>query len=734
MSYGTENHGIPNPNLGNNPPAQLLVPYPIFVPMPVVYNEDGMYTPYGIDQPVSTFANPTGGAPSPPYVLPQPFFPQHSQNLTLFLENQRKIQDESFRKMKEELEKRNRELQEQYQQLHSDLEKETKQKEHFQKQLSDSKQNNKRLRHKLEVTTNCVRRVIDVTQNNNFDLEAKWEPNEIEHIIFSEHQGDLFSRMKQASTVEADVRASQFTPFEKITNNIHNSKCLCLEQKTVEFQGGNHGIIFAADGVVQKVDADSQAAQLGINVNWQAVNLGNEEFSRELLDDVRHSKEPFSITFQWVEGLRGVPEKNQAFRVSLYTIDGTVFEAAVWRPQTNESPGFLELVLVKGALSIDKEISENIDDLWQKTVAFRRDEHHIAKGHLVQRAYDYLKPQLNCESDELVNSVHDMTLVQLHLLQRFRRVDHSNEVGDDKFRSCVVEGVQRIMAFVGPQNYAGDQVAITISFTKEHQLLCLPFVSKELQDKYTRLNVSLLTKGTGKRKKKIGVSLHVEACLSNMKMVGAILEKYFDHDFVRTQVNVRTAKTLFLWERGLECLKIAYQNGFLEEFLRDKSVKPTKKGVLEGWNFVEKNESKKSYKLSNNKQVIEIVNGFLTKAPRKEEFFHTIDNGWKLISINLPYIEVQEEAWKDVLRQKFLELNNFDPKDHRFNWWKLMQDLFPWTKKGSNVELKILESVCNGLSNEIKAQESSGYRDFSQRVQTQIKEYIMGGDQDFILD
>ena len=72
----------------------------------------------------------------------------------------------------------------------------------------------------------------------------------------------------------------------------------------------------------------------------------------------------------------------------------------------------------------------------------------------MQRAYDYLKPQLNCESDELVNSVHDMTLVQLHLLQRFRRVDQSNEVGSDKFRACVVEGVQRIMAFVGPQNYA----------------------------------------------------------------------------------------------------------------------------------------------------------------------------------------------------------------------------------------------------------------------------------------
>eukprot|EP00493_Phyllostaurus_siculus_P003608 UN03623 len=65
-----------------------------------------------------------------------------------------------------------------------------------------------------------------------------------------------------------------------------------------------------------------------------------------------------------------------------------------------------------------------------------------------------------------------------------------------------------------------------------------------------------------------------------MKMVGAILEKYFDHDFVRTQVNVRTAKTLFLWERGLECLKIAYQNGFLEEFLHDKSVKPTKRGYF----------------------------------------------------------------------------------------------------------------------------------------------------------
>jgi len=715
MSYpnGTENLGIPNSNMGNNPPLQLTwLPYPVFLPM-LPMN--------GMDQPVSPFASPNGGAPSPPYVLPQPFF--EPINFELFLENQRKIQDESFRKMKEELEKRNRELQEQHQQLRSEFEKETKQKENLQKQLSESKQNNKRLRHKLEAATSCVRRIIDVTQNNNFDLEGKWEPNEIEHKIFSERDGDLFSKMKQASIVQADVRTSQFTPFERIANNTHNSKCLCLEQKTVEFQNGMHGITFAANGLVQKIDADSQAAHLGIKVNWQAVQLGTEEFSREWLNDsLRHAGHPYTITFQWVEGLRGVPEKNQAFRVSLYTVDGTTFEGAVRRPQSNESPGFLELVLVKGALSIDQAIAENIDDLWQKAVAFRRDEHHVAKGNLVQRAYDYLKPQLNCESDELVNSVHDMTLVQLHLFQRFRRVDQSNEVGSDKFRACVVEGVQRIMAFVGPQNYAGDQVAITISFTKEHQLLSLPFVSKELQDKYTRLNVSLLTN----RKKKIGVSLHVEACLSNMKMVGAILEKYFDHDFVRTQVNVRTAKTLFLWERGLECLKIAYQNGFLEEFLHDKSVKPTKKGVLEGWQFVEKNESKKSYKLSNNKQVIEIVNGFLTKAPRKEEFFRTIDNGWKLISINLPYIEVQEEAWKDVLRQKFLELNNFDPKDHRFNWWKLMQDLFPWTKKGSNVELKILESVCNGLSNEIKAQESSGYRDFSQRVQTQIKEYIMG--------
>ena len=80
-----------------------------------------------------------------------------------------------------------------------------------------------------------------------------------------------------------------------------------------------------------------------------------------------------------MEGLRGVPEKNQAFRVSLYTVDGTTFEGAVRRPQSNESPGFLELVLVKGALSIDQAIAENIDDLWQKAVAFRRDEHHVGK-------------------------------------------------------------------------------------------------------------------------------------------------------------------------------------------------------------------------------------------------------------------------------------------------------------------------------------------------------------------
>lgn len=636
------------------------------------------------------------------------------------------------------MERKNRELQDQLAKLKAEKLHETKHKEKLQKQLVGSeqiRQDNVQFRHQLEATQNCLRRVFDTTRSNNFNLEQVWEPNAIEDII-SEKEGDFLDTITNASVVEANVRRNQFTLFSKTANSFRNSKSLVLQELTLQFNGNEHGITFAADGVVQKTDTDSQAAKLGVQVNWQASKLGHEEFSHEFLNDLKMSKKPYDITFQWVKGLRGVPLKDQAFRVSLYTIDGMVFEAAVRRPRGVEVPGFLELVLVKGALSVDLAIANDIDELWDNAVAFKRDDKHVAKADLVQRAFDYLKPQLNCESDELVNSVHDMTLVQLYLLQGFRLLERGCNVdhGSALFRASVVEGVQRIMAFVGPQNYAGDQVAITIRFTKEHQLLLLPFVSKELKDKYTRLNLSLMT--GGKRKKKIGLELHVEARLSNMKMVGAILEKYFDHSFVRTQVNVKTAKTLFLWERGLECLKIAYQNGFLEEFLHDNSVKTTKKGVLEGWKVVEQNESKKSYKLSNNKQVIEIVNGFLTKAPRKEEFFQTIDNGWKLISINLPYIEVQEEAWKDVLRQKFLEsgLDNFNPKGPTFNWWKLMQDLFPWTKKGSNLELKILESVCNGLSNEMKFRQSPTFRAFSQRVQTQIKEYIMGSDQEFILD
>jgi len=93
-----------------------------------------------------------------------------------------------------------------------------------------------------------------------------------------------------------------------------------IRTKTIQFQPGSLGMsVRWGEGVVTNMDQGSQTEKLGVKVGWKLINVGNDEYTEDILDKYIAENKPFSITFKTNPN----PEKKELSEVKVTSLKNT---------------------------------------------------------------------------------------------------------------------------------------------------------------------------------------------------------------------------------------------------------------------------------------------------------------------------------------------------------------------------------------------------------------------------